>query len=169
MKSKAILLTFLMTAVMATAGMVSLFSSWDETKNTSHDIVIVSCGKPIITKLPPHTYITGVPKVDSEVQIILVLKGTNRLGLARLQTDHELRQGENYLVFGNFRDRLYTSREEFRIVPLGEARSTNYLSGKPLDEQIKLLFQEASFNLDREIKKDQEQKQQLEMLIGESK
>src|SRR4051812_3974858 len=102
MKIKIVLLTLLFTAFAVTARMMEVFSNWGNVRNRAHDIVIVNCGKPIVTVLPPNNIITGAAESDSEVEISYVLKGTNSLGMARLKTDHVLHQGEDYLVFGNF-------------------------------------------------------------------
>ena len=156
----------LLVSISALARLVVPFSSWDRLKESSPSIVVVLCGKPV----PPDAdyAVVGGPRSDSEVEIVAVLKGTNGLGPARLQTDHELRQGENYLVFGNFSQGICASFEQYKVVPIGERFSTNSIAGKPLDEQIKTLFQHALFKLNREIQQDQEQKQQLELLVGKS-
>jgi len=169
MKIKIIILAFVFTAFVVAARMVSLFSNWEEIEGRSRDIVVVNCGKPVVTKLPPNTIASGAAKSDFEAEIIYVLKGTNSLGMARLQTDHELRQGENYLVFGNFDQGICTSYEKYKVVPIGDKFPTNSVMGKPMEEQVKILFQRAVFKLNREIENDREQKQQLETLVGQLK
>jgi len=170
MKIKIIALAIVFTTFAVAARMVSLFSNWGEVEWRNPDIVVVNCGKPVITILPPNTYVSGAAKSDFKVQIMYVLKGTNRLGAARLQTDHELHQGEKYLVFGSFEQGVCTAYERYKVVPLENERFwTNSIAGKPPEEQIKILFKHGLSKLTREIGDDQEQKKQLETLVGKLK
>jgi hypothetical protein len=166
MKSKLLISLIFLICIAAAARMVSVFSSWDSVEWTSKDILVVVCGKPVEVNMPPNSIVTGGPKSDSEVQVISVLKGTNGLGSARLKTDHDLHQGEHYLVFGNFDGRVCTSLEEYKVIPIGKLFSTNSIAGKSLEEQLKILFRHAVFELNREIEQDQAQKAELEILIG---
>jgi hypothetical protein len=66
------------------------------------------------------------------------------------------------LVFGYYDSGVYQAFEEYRVIPLGVDFSTNSIAGKPLDEQLQILFQHAADNLNREIQKDEEEKQRIE-------
>jgi hypothetical protein len=158
MKVIKIILIVLLITISVTAQVMVLFQGWDRLKETSPYIIVAHCGKPTL----PTSGVIGGLKSDSEIQIITVLKGTNSVSSARLQTDHELWQGENYLVFAYYGGGIYQAYEKYRVIPLGLRFSTNSISGKPLDEQIQILFQQALYNLNQEIQNDQEEKQQLE-------
>jgi hypothetical protein len=77
-------------------------------------------------------------------------------------TDHGLRQDENYLIIGHYDSGIYRAHEEYHVIPLGVNFSTNLIAGKPLDEQIQILFKRRLDNLNRQIKEEQEEKQRLE-------
>ena len=80
---------------------------------------------------------------------------------SRLLTDHKLWQGENYLIFGHYDGGIYQAFEEYRVIPLGVDFSTNSITGKPLDEQLQILFKQRIENLNREIENDKAEKQRL--------
>ena len=165
MKAKVVIAILVLVAITALGRMVSLFSNWGNVENESSSIFVARCGKPTPPP-PPSILYSSPPRSDSEIEIIAILKGTNSPGMARLQTDHELHQGENYLVFGKLEDGNYKAFEQYKVVPIGSRFSTNWIAGKNLDEQIQVLFKHALFQLDREIKEDQEQKAQLETAVG---
>ena len=147
-------------AISVIARVIAPFLGWDRLEGASSCIVVAHCGEP--TPPTPNVMVVGGTKSDSEIQVISVLKGANNVASARLQTDHELRKGENYLVFGYYDDGIYKAYEEYKVVPLGAEFSTNWIAGKTLDEQIQILFRHAVGNLTREIQKDEEEKQRLE-------
>lgn len=162
MKRKLMISVVGLMPLLALAHIIAPFPGWEDVKDASSSIVVVLCGKPV-----PQDWqysVSDGPSSDSEVDVVAVLKGTNALGSARLQTDHELRSGEHYLVFGNFNQNICTAYEPYKVVPIGRF-STNSIAGKPLDEQIKVLFQHSLFKINRELQRDQEQKQQLETLV----
>ncbi|HEY5233556.1 MAG TPA: hypothetical protein VIK35_08495 [Verrucomicrobiae bacterium] len=160
MKIKIILLAASLVVVSVMARIIAPFHGWDNLTETSPDIIVVQCGKP--TPPNPNVIIMDGTKSDSEIQIISVLKCTNDLSSARLQTDHDLRQGEDYLVFGYFDGGICKAYEEYRVVPLGVNFSTNSIAGKTLNEQIQILLQSAINNLGNEIQKNEEEKERLE-------
>jgi hypothetical protein len=164
MKNKIIILVASLITISVTARVIAPFNGWGNLTETSPDIIVVQCGKP--TPSNPNVIVVNGIKSDSEIQIVFALKGTNVLSFARLQTDHELRQGENYLVFGYFDTGICKANEEYRVIPLGINFSTNSIAGKTLDEQIQILFQRSVANLNREIQKDQEEKQRLEQALN---
>jgi hypothetical protein len=161
MKIKIITIIISLLVVSVTARMVGLFPGWDQLADQSSNIVIAHCGKPF--QRTAGVIIENGPLSDSEVEVISVLKGaTNQPSPARLWTDHELFQGENYLVFGYYDSGIYQAYEEFRIVPLGGNFSTNLIAGKPLNEQIQILLKRRLDNLNRQMKQEQVEKQRLE-------
>jgi len=157
----------LLVAINVTARLIAPFLGWENLVQNSPNIMVIHCGKPF--QLPANVGIADATECDSEIEVLFVLKGTNGAGATRLQTDHELYQGENYLVFGHCNGGVYQAFENYKVVPIGNRFSTNSISGKSLNEQIKILSQRALFKLNRDIKRDQEQKQQLERLVGETK
>lgn len=160
MKTKIIIVAASLITVGVMARIIAPFHGWGDLTETSPNVIVVKCGKP--TPPNPDVIVMNGTKSDAEIQIVSVLKGTNDLSSARLQTDHELRQGENYLVFGYFDNGICKAYEEYRIVPLGDNFSTNSIAGKPLDEQIQIMFQRAVNKLDREIQTDEAEKGRLE-------
>lgn len=168
MKNKIIIVSLaLLMAIAVSARLVAPFVGLGSLEESSSDIMVIRCGKPY----QPADNVGAINAVysDSEIEVLFVLKGTNGMGATRLQTDHDLHQGEDYLVFGNCNSSVCQAFENFKVVPIGSRFSTNLISGRSLDEQIKTLSRHALFKLNRQIKLDQEQKQQLEMFVGESK
>ena len=100
--------------------------------------------------------------IDSEMEISLVLKGTTNQGRIIVRSQYWPRQGENYLIFSHFFAGVYQGFETYRVVPLGLYFPTNILTGKPLDEQVKIALQYRLDMLNREMQKEQEEKQRLE-------
>lgn len=160
MKTKIIVPAMLLSALGALARIINAFSGWDQLEESSPYIIIARCEQ---STAPLHvTFTENAPKSDSAINILFVLKGTNDVTSARLQTDHDLRQGENYLVFGYDNSGIYQAYEEYRVIPLGADFSTNSITGKPLDEQLQILFKRRIDNLNREIQNDEAEKQRLE-------
>ena len=160
MKTKIFVLVVLAAAAGSMARLVGSFSSWNQLVEQSPNIVIALCGKPVSPN--PNVVVDNGPVSDSEVEIISTLKGTNQIVSSQLWTDHELVPNEIYLLFGRYDSGIYQAYEEYRVVPLGRQFSTNSIAGKPLDDQLHILFQAAVNNLNREIQKDEEEKGRLE-------
>ena len=100
--------------------------------------------------------------IDSDMQIVSVLKGGLTNGPIVLRSRFWPRQSENYLVFGHFSDGIYHAYEDYRVVPLGVGFSTNELAGKSLDQQIKLMLEYRFNDLNSELERGQKEKQRLE-------
>src|SRR4051812_20309875 len=109
MKYKFIIPAIVFLSLAALARVVPPFANWEHVESASSSIVVVKCGKQIAqdSKVPSD----GGPDSDSEVEILAILKGSPEQGRGRLQTDHELREGECYLVFGDFKQNIYTAYE----------------------------------------------------------
>jgi hypothetical protein len=161
MKTKPIILVLLsISATCALARLITSFPGWDLLKVNSPYIIIAHCGEP--TPPTPGVLIDNGPNSDSSIEVISVLKGTNHVSSSQLWTDRRIWPGENYLVFGYYDSGVYQAFEEYRVIPLGVDFSTNSIAGKPLDEQLQILFQHAADNLNREIQKDEEEKHRIE-------
>jgi len=185
MKSKTFLTTVLslISGVSVLAYMGIEFPGWDRLQDISTDIFVARCSE---TPDPDNMTHYG-HRVDfqglyyANVEIISVLKsGTNwtttmvcppKPGLARIQTAYCPQQGEYYLIFANPETDYYTRRqatnywdatESFRFVPLGAHFSTNAIAGHPLNIQMQTLFKASAFHLEKQIQREQAQKQRIE-------
>ena len=105
------------------------------------------------------------PRFDSEVEVVSLLKGSNITSSARLWTDHRLRQGESYLIFGYYDRGVFQAFEDYRVIPLGADFSTNLITGKSLDERLQILFKRRLSNLDHELEQGQKEKERLEKAL----
>lgn len=146
------------------ARVIAPFVGWDRLEDVSSNIIIVYCGGP--TPPTPGFSIVGATRFDSEITVISILKGTNHISSGRLQTDHELRQNNYYLAFADYDNGIYEAWEEYKVVPLGTDFSTNLITGKPLNDQLQVLFCSATNTLDHEIEMDEQDKSRLEQGIS---
>lgn len=149
MKTKIIIILSLLIAISVVARIIPPFQSWGQLQNWSSSIVIVVAGYPA---QPTPAYWHGSPtESDFGVTVFSVLKGTNSVRTARLQTDHELKTGQAYLVFSDsYDDGIYKAWEDYRVLPLGSFKK-EMIEGKPLDKQLQILFKLAVDNLNSEI------------------
>ena len=145
-------------------GVSSPFRGWDNLIQHTPDIIIAQC-----TQTPDQKILMGGGPMD--INIVYILKSsTNRvvlepakLGAAQLQLSQViLRQGEYYLFFSIFHDGYYSATEPYRTIPLGLYFDTNTIFGRPLNDQLQILFKRRTFDLNREIKADQEEEERLE-------
>lgn len=145
------------------------FTDWDDVKRNSPDVIVARCIK------TPNPY--DVPKgepfrevrsglLDSDIEVVMVIKGDTKPGVARVNSRFSPRQGEHYLIFSHFHDNFYLSAEEYRIVPLGLNFPTNIVTGKSLDEQVQSVFRYRLSQLNRQLEQLQEEKTRLEAGIG---
>ena len=131
MKSRLILFSILFAAVFVGAYTLETFRGWDKLEEESSEIAVVRCagsGK----LLGPM--ING-PRSASSARVLYHLKGTN--DVANLWTNHTLHGDENYLVFGYCNNGTLVAYEEFKVIPLGNLFSTNWVAGKTLDDHRK--------------------------------
>ena len=156
MNAKVLILVSALAAGAVFAMVMLPFQGWPRLRECSADIVVARCMKTAL----PVTIVDDV--VESEIQVVMVLKGTNRVDTSTLLSERWLRQGEHYLVFGNFQNGSYRAIQEYRVVPLGVWFSTNSISGKPLDEQIQILLKKRLWQLNRELEQGREEKKRLE-------
>jgi hypothetical protein len=159
MKTSATIVA-LLAAVGAFAVPILPFTSWDDISKKSPDIVIARC----IVTAPDGPIGDGM--VWSDIEVLSVLKGDTKPGVARMVSQHAPRQGERFLMFSAYQSndlyRAYNATETYRVVPLGRYFLTNELSGKPLDEQIKLVLRHRLEELTRELQQGTEEKKRLE-------
>ena len=142
------------------ARLPSTFLGWDRLKADSPEIVVAVPKVP--TSPEAEIIFENGPNFDFSISVLSVLKGTNGVRHARLLSDHELRRGEAYLVFGSYGNGIYKAHGDFSAVPLGKTFKQEMIAGKPLDEQIRILLQLAIENLNSEIAKKEAEKKRLE-------
>ena len=140
------------------------FPGWSALEHKSHDIIIARCN---VTPDPTAVGKDGVERnlrglIESEIQIISLLKGITNSGAAQLKSEYWPRQGEYYLVFADYNYGFYEAHEPYRIICLGTYSPTNMLAGKSLNEQIRALLQYRLDMLNREIEQAQEEKSRIE-------
>jgi hypothetical protein len=159
MKTK-ITIAILLLTVSVMARLPFNFVGWDRLKAESPEIIVADPGDPT----PPTTGLLfeNGPRFDFSITVLSVLKGTNGVRHARLLADHELRTREACLVFGSYDKGIYKADGDFRVVPLGMTFKQEMIAGKPLDEQIHILFQLAIDNLNMETAKEQAEIKRLE-------
>jgi hypothetical protein len=155
MKAKIILLIAASLTLTAIGTTILPFQGWEWLNEKSPDIMIARC-----TKTPrPGTVLNGV---SSDIEVLLVLKGTNGLGPAILDSVYWPRQGEDYLIFGNYQDGHCQAIEDYRFVPLGANFCLDRIAGKPLGEQLQILLKFRLWHLSRELEQGQQEKKRLE-------
>jgi hypothetical protein len=102
----------------------------------------------------------------SDIEVVSVLKGDTKPGVARMVSQHAPRQGERFLMFSTYQSnefyRAYDATETYRVVPLGRNFLTGELTGKPLDEQIQFVLRHRLEELSRELQDGAEEKKRLE-------
>lgn len=163
MKTLLIVLAILAMTFTASAILTLVFSNYEDLENRSSDIIVARC----ITNPPTRIHLGYDPDINNfSIKTIAVLKGTNFSGSIPLVTEQWLNQGDDYLIFGNPRNGTCRAIEDFRVIPLGRefyaGQITNALAGKSPDQEMKILFKRAIEHLDRQMKKEQQEKERLE-------
>lgn len=156
-------LALMLIALNAMAYLGRSFPGYDTLTDKSSDIIVVRCAR---TPDPYNQWKNGHRidndgLIDSDVEIISVLKGQTNSGIVHIAMAYWLKEGDYYLLFQNYIDGSYDNVENYRVIPIGTRFSTNSISGKSLDERIQLLFRYATNNLAGEIKNDEETKDRL--------
>jgi len=163
MKTRIVICFIALIAVSAMARLTAYFSSWSELEDNSPNILIARCGKPIHRV---GTIVNGTAS-DSAIEIIFPLKGECGTNSAQLLTDYTLQEGGNYLVFGYYKNGKVLAFEEYRVIPLGLDFSTNSIAGKPLADQLQILYKRRIAILNQEILNDEAEKKRLQTGIKE--
>lgn len=155
----------MVTTCTAFAILSDNFKTWEHMTEYSADIVIARCVQTPEISTPgntPNLVVRTDDVIESNAEIITVLKGKTKLGLSRLASWYSTHQGEYYLVFANYRDGFYQAIENYRVIPIGTQFSTNDLTGKTLDNQIRMLLKLRLDNLNKQIREEQAEKKRLE-------
>ena len=163
MSMKTSFAIFLIVGVISTAMavLISPFTSWSDLTHKSPDIVIARC-----TAAHPDNMPVADGMMWSHIEVISVLKGDTKPGAAQMVSQYSPYQGERFLMFSEYQSnqlyQAYNATETYRIVPLGRYFLTNELAGKPLDEQIQMVFQSRLKDLSVEMKRAGEEQKRLE-------
>jgi hypothetical protein len=158
MKTRIIITIMLLITFSAIGRLIEPFPGWTELENRSPYIIIVDCKRQFLRS---GTVING-PNSDYTIDVKAFLKGTNNVSSGRLWTDHNLKAGQEYLVFGYYDSDIYEAYEDYRVVPLGINFPLDSVRGKALDEQLRISFQSAVDELNRQIKEEEAEKNRLE-------
>lgn len=167
MKAKIILLALLIP-LGALAFVTVQFPGWDALTENSSDIIVARCVNvqdPYNSRDKDGHLIDFRALVSADFEIVSVLKGTKNSGIVRMSSQYWPQQGCNYLLFKTFSDGAYYGLESYRVVPLGVPFITNSIAGKPLNDQLQILFKRARRKLEGEIQNDQEQISRLDEAI----
>jgi hypothetical protein len=160
MKKFAIVFGLLVAAQGAFAVAVNPFSSWEDISKKSPDIVIARC----TVTTPDGPVVNGM--IWSDIEVLSVLKGDTKSGVARMVSQYAPRQGERFLMFSTYQSnefyRAYNATETYRVVPLGRDFLVEGLTGKSLDEQIKIVLRHRLEVLTRELQQGAEEKRRLD-------
>jgi len=162
MKAKAFATIVVLLAAASSAVAVPIlpFTSWDNLSKKSPDIIIARC-----SATAPDGPI-GDGMVWSDIEVLSILKGDTKPGMARMVSQHRPLQGERFLLFSTYQSndlyRAYNAAETYRVVPLGRDFVTNELAGKPLDAQIQLVLRHRLDELTRELQHGTDEKKRLE-------
>ena len=155
---KTLTLTFLMLGVMAGSGMnISPFPGVDLYVEHGKDIVIADCVS-LGTNLNAH----GVHSV--EVRIIETLKGDKPPGKLTIGTIYTMTPGKRYLLYsmggsGNGID--FFAFPELSVVEISGSFDLKRLDGKPVTEQVSLLFADRLAHVALSLRELEEEKASL--------
>lgn len=162
--SKAIIFTGILVA-SALAVPVQRFPGWPKLIDESPNIVVVRCA----SAPSPSDSGTNDLVMDfkdgvaySNVRIECELKGNVTESASRLMSQYKPVPGEVYLIFSQYHDKVLQAIEPYRVTDIGSEFSTNLLAKKALNEQIRILFEQAISKIDSETAKNREEKSRLQ-------
>ena len=159
MKLRTTGIVLLVAVSTAMSVIISPFTGWDDLTTKSPDIIIARCAT-----TPNTPAIDGV--IWSDIEVLAVLKGDAKPGVARMVSQYWPRQGERFLMFATYQSnqlyRAYNATVAYRIVPLSRYFPTNELAGKSLDEQIRLVLRRRLEDVNRELERLAKEKSRLE-------
>ena len=156
----AVIIALLAIATGGLAVWMLSFTSWDDLTKRSSDIIIARC------EATAEPKVVGDGMVESDIQVISVLKGNTKRGSAKMFSQYTPRQGERFLMFSTYQSnefyRGYNATETYRIVPLGRDFVMDKLAGKKLEEQIQLVLSNRLEDLNCEMDKGADEKKRLQ-------
>jgi hypothetical protein len=170
MKKLIIGLLLVVAASSLLAVILFPFPGWNSIGKISPSIIIAKCKSSAkwtwVTNGVVHSMADGITL--SDIEVVSVLKGGSVPPgtKATLASQYWACQGETYLLFAtDFDGSMCHAIEDYRVVPLGHGFPTNILTGKPLDEQIKVILQYRYALLTNEMSHAQTEKQRLEEFL----
>ena len=164
----------LLTATVAALAIpVSRFTNWQDLIEKSPDVFIVKCITTLDINTTKPTLITD-GMINSEIEVVSVLKGDAKTGLTHLASQYWPNPGERYLIFANYlnADHVafgYNAIESYRVIPLNRYFRTNDLNGKTLNEKIQVIMTNRLRDLNDEVARDNEEKQRIEAGLDKAK
>jgi hypothetical protein len=164
MKLRTTMLVLLVAVSTAAAVAIGPFTSWDELTKKSPDIIIARC----VTA--PDPTVIGDGRISSDIEVLAVLKGDTKPGVAHMVSLYWPHQDARFLMFATYQSnqlyRAYNATETYRIVPLSRYFLTSALTGKSLDEQIQLVLRRRLEDVNRELERDTEEKSRLALAVS---
>ena len=159
-----------MLLLMTTAALtipITNFKDYDDLVANSPEIIIARCTSTLDFITASNKMVIVIDgMIDSNIEIVSVLKGTPNPGSAHLGSEYWPYRGECLLVFANDRkdeyNKGYTAIEGYRVIPLGHNFMTNQLAGKTVEEQVNLILKMRLDNLKDELGRDTQEKQRIE-------
>lgn len=80
--------------------------------------------------------------IQSDIEVVSVLKGRPKTGTSRLFSTYRVpQQGNYYLIFALYYEGHYQALEDYNVIPLGTDYPSNALASKTLDEKIDAMVQ----------------------------
>jgi hypothetical protein len=152
-------------ASAAMAVVTQPFSGWDNLTMMSSDIVIARCSRtPNRLNIGKGGAVIELKDgmLQSDIEVVSILKGATNLGPAQLSSRYWPRQSELYLIFSTHAEGFYHAPESYRVIPLGMDFPTNALAHQSLDEQIRTVLSYRLRELNLELQQKHEEKKRLE-------
>lgn len=147
-----------------------IVANWEDLFKTSPNVVVARCTKTpdeYETNKAGALVVRGGPKV-APINIVYTLKGVTNLGPASFESLCWPRQGEYYLIFADHREGTnYEADSQYSVVPLGIVSPPTFLlTGKPFEEQVKILLKYRLKQLNQELLQMKREKTRLEEFVG---
>jgi hypothetical protein len=167
MKKCICLAVWLLTATVAFTIPVANFKDYDDLIANSPEIILARCTSTLdfVTASNKLVIITD-GMIDSNIEVVSVLKGTPNPGSAHLGSQYWPYRGEYLLVFANNHkdeyNKGYTAIEGYRVISLGHTYMTNQLAGNTVDEQVETILKMRLYNLKEELERDTQEKQRIQ-------
>jgi hypothetical protein len=162
------ILLFTRTGVAGPGFTARPFPGWDSLIRRSQDIIIARCFETPDPLKPDTngivTEITG--PIDSSIEVIQTLKGAHGPSKTTLRSLRWLRQGEYYLIAGQYFGGVYQATEPYRVVPLGLNYGTNMPPGDTIEERIRNMLKVRLYRLKTETKEALEEQRGLQEYLS---
>jgi hypothetical protein len=104
--------------------------------------------------------------ISSEIEVLSVLKGHTKPGIARLASQYWPYRGQYFLLYANHVDdppyNKFVAIEAYRVIPLGHHFWTNALAGMTPEKQVQYMLNQRLKDLRGEISDDSNEISRLE-------